>query len=237
MDFILRTDRHSYRVEYYAQEISKRLESKDILIGRHDDQRPHDIEGEGNKFEPKVLFGLALGSREADPETRKKYVQPAIDHHREYQKHHKVWSMPESWNSMMSNPELYKFVRAENIALSALDTLCYISEYKGYDPRLIEVADIESMRKFINEQQSNQARIMRKVYQEMLNIPTPDVGRILCPYDLPDDMGLDSEMKEKIEQRSLETIRMLENDHGYSELELKFLTQSMDVEDIELEEI
>ncbi len=237
MDFILRTDRHSYRVEYYAQEISKRLESKGILIGRHDHQRPHDIEGPGNKFDPKVLFGLALGSRGEDPETRRKYVQPAIDYHRKYQKHHQVWSMPEMWQSMLKDPKRVGYVRAENIALAALDTLCYISEYKGYDPRLIEVDYISAMRKFIDEQHPNQAKIMKTVYKKMLVVPTPDVSRILCPYDIPDDLGLDSGMKEKIEMRSLETIRMLENDHGYSGLEFRFLTQSMDVEDIELEEI
>ncbi|MBI2482967.1 hypothetical protein HYV74_02175 [Candidatus Uhrbacteria bacterium] len=49
--WMLHTVQHVYRVEYYLRELG---------LGAHDPERPHDIVGTGNKFEWQVASGFAV---------------------------------------------------------------------------------------------------------------------------------------------------------------------------------
>src|SRR3989344_7101093 len=84
-----------------------------------DPEYPHDLVGENNKFEPHILFGLALRYDRSSIGIFEKYVKPKIDLHRS-QYHHRMWEEP--------NPHASE----DEVRAGATDTIIALLEPRFY---------------------------------------------------------------------------------------------------------
>jgi len=183
--------KHSCAVEYYIGELG---------IGFQGDERPHDIEGVFNKYEPLVASGMALQFRENGEELFKEDILAARELHR-MQLHHKIWNG--------SKPDYY--VSDEDFCISAVDAVNSLLENRGYSggghsyDKILEMA---------NNNLPFKREWMHRVVGEMRKVKRPNMKLIRSIHDFS-NIGLSSEVYEAVRERTKEAINYLRNEYGY----------------------
>ncbi len=186
--FVLSTLRHSLRVEYYLNVFD---------IGHSDPQRPHDIYGNGNKFEWGVLGGLAMET-DVDSDLFKQRVLPAMEIHRHYQHHHRIWN-----NATNISPE-------DGLRIGALDALCSYLDSRYYNG---EVRAFDDLQGVINESDLFKRPWLSNIYHRMKKS-----GEIILDdvtLDNIPNVGISSLLYEKIVDRVVSVREMLHDKVGY----------------------
>ncbi len=198
-NWLLSTIRHSCLVEYYLHKLN---------WGNNDDERPHDIIGDGNKFSWPVLKGLSIQDRSEDPEFFIKHILPSIELHRQ-QYHHQKWNLP----SLHDNPE--------DMEIGAIDAICSLLGYRKYQGGTHTLKEIPEIIKKNQSERINllwtlepeRARWMWRAYLHMKKIPMPNVKAIKSLKNIP-NIGIPKKTHEKIISRLDETIKILKK-QGY----------------------
>ena len=187
-DWLLSTTRHSMRMEFCLQSMG---------IGNRDPQRPHDIVGEGNKFEWEVIQGFSTENRpEIDHFT---HVVPALTRHRA-QYHHQKWNHEDSGAT------------DDEMLLGATDAICSLLENRLYQGGS---HSIEEIRSIIEDRNPPYRRPwMTKALDQVNKLKMPDMGQIRHLDRIP-NLGLPLSIYETTVNRVRETILMLRQDHGF----------------------
>lgn len=191
LHWLRQTIKHVYNVEYFLCRLD---------IGEGDPQRPHDIVGEGNKFEWEVIKGLSLQYRNSDKDFFKKYIKPAIDRH-EIQYHHIKFNQP--------NPE----ATDDDMKLGAVDAICSRREpdreYQGGQHTYEQIEEI------IHSNPPHKIPWLKMMLPKMKTMHQPDL-EVLSNLDNIPNIGIPIEMNDAILARIQETFNMLRVDHGYN---------------------
>jgi len=186
---LLSTVKHVLNVEYFLKELE---------IGREDPERPHDIVGSGNKFEWRVIRGLAIQGREFTPAYFDTHIFPSINIHR-LQYHHRKWNMP--------NPNSTD----DDMKLGAVDTICSLREidreYKGDVPSYGVIGD-----KAISNP-AHKTPWIEQLIPEMEKIKQPDLHLVVSLNNIP-NLGIEPEYYDALVGRVQETIILLKEEHG-----------------------
>src|SRR3989338_1049046 len=85
--WMIATLQHVLHIEFFFNELK---------IGQKDPERPHDLVGQGNKFEWEVMRGFALQYRNPMPEFKKDLEHSLLLHRQQY--HHRKWNGPDPDN-------------------------------------------------------------------------------------------------------------------------------------------
>lgn len=188
-DWLLSTLRHSIRMELCLQAMG---------IGVRDPQRPHDIVGEGNKFEWGVIEGFSTENRPGiDHYT---HVIPALTRHR-IQYHHAKWNHENSGAT------------DDDMMVGATDSVCSLLENRPYQGGSHSVEDISSI--IENRNPPYRRPWMTKALDEVKKLQLPDLSQINRLDWIP-NLGLPPETYGAIVKKGArETILMLKQDHGY----------------------
>lgn len=191
--YLLFTLAHSCHVEYFLARFD--------FYNFSDLERPHDIVGAGNKFEWRVMKGLALAYRTDIKNKRtsksiQNHILQSRDIHRQ-QYHHKIWmnvTVPASNSDMV---------------LSAIDVICSQLEnrpYQGgkhtYDELLKTIAA-----------DSRQISYIMHIIENMQDFSQPNLEAIVSLSSFP-NIGIPEKMYDIAVQRVAETLEMLK-DRGY----------------------
>ena len=187
--FFLSTLRHVVSVEFVLDELQ---------IGSSDPQRPHDIMGEGNKFQENVLFGLAM---QYDEMQCKRHVCPALQLHRQGQVHHQMWNGP--------NPAASE----DALKLGAVDAVCSLLEDRAYQGGRHTYEQIEQ-EVIPKNQKPIQKQYLGVILSEMKKIELPKV-ELITSLHLPEiqeqlnNIGLPKNTKAIICDRSRDVLHQL----------------------------
>jgi len=170
-DYILHVIQHCCNVEYFLDHLD---------INPPDTQRPHDIVGQGNKLEWKVMSGLSSDIMPGQPGYNL-IVVPARDLHRLGQHHHKMFNNPDPNDKSKPNP----LATIEDMIEGAIDAVCSrleSREYQGgiftYDQMIDGTVEIPEHKKpFIHQV----VPLMREIEQPNLELITdihsfPNIG-------------------------------------------------------------
>jgi len=106
------TYEHSKSVHSYLDKIGISIET---FKKQYEIETPHDLAGEGNKLEWKVMYGFL--NKKKNPSEKKRLLDEALKRHR-IQMHHKMWNSPDS-------PE-------EWLKYGAIDAVCSLLEKRDY---------------------------------------------------------------------------------------------------------
>jgi hypothetical protein len=165
-------------------------------IGTRDPQRPHDIVGEGNKFEWEVIQGFSTENR------------PGINHNQ-----HVAFSL--AWHQRQNHH--LSGVMDDETMVKAADAICSRLEDRPYQGGshtfdqikvVIETKNPPHLRPSLTEA-SNQIQ----------KIPLPDFNQFCLLNGIP-NFGLSRATFEAIRERVHEAISMLERDHGYKNIRI-----------------
>lgn len=188
--WLLGTIKHVQHIEYYLEQLQ---------IGKEDPQRPHDIMGEGNKFEWEVIKGFAIQYRDRTQEFFNKHITPSLERHR-CQHHHQKWNNP---NQTASD---------EDMKVGAVDAICSLlepdREYQGGKH------SSEKIKEKIAKNPQHKQKWMESIHKEMQRIKKPTLEIITDLQTFP-NLGLNKSTYETIKDRTIETLKML-REHGYS---------------------
>lgn len=186
--------KHSFHVEYYLKHFSKLLE-----LEFPDPERPHDLDGPGNKLEWGAIKGFSLQYRESgvDFDT---YVKPSLEFHRQQYHHQK-------WNGSEPSPDASE----EDMTLGAIDAVCSLREPRAYQGGVHSWGDVI---KISQDNPAHKVPYLLGVIPLMLSIGEPDLESITSLSDIP-NIGLDQPVYEAIVKRTNEALEMLRNEHGY----------------------
>jgi len=191
-DWILETVRHSYMVEYFLNQLN---------IGQSDLQRPHDLEGLGNKLSWPVIKGLAIQNRKKDPVFFRTMVLPSIRYH-QIQYHHVQWNEPKF------NPD------AEEMKVGAVDSICSMLENREYQGGYHSFKDI---REIIVRSDPKKQGWLWNAYSRMREIPIPHTHRIKT-LDEIHNIGIPQNIHDRVVIRVQETLEMLASRYGYEDI-------------------
>ncbi len=185
--YVLNTVRHSVSVEYYAQ----RLEVKSP-----DPERPHDLVGEGNKFEPEVMLGLAWEFHypRVEPTAYFHNIEPSLRLHRQ-QYHHQKWNgndLPEGEDH-------------STLELCAIDALCSLRENRGYQGG--GHSDEEIFRT-VQDNPLHKKLLLTLTLQKMQTVESPNLEMIQSPLDFP-NLGLEERTYQRIKERAREAMGLV----------------------------
>jgi hypothetical protein len=193
--WILDTVKHSVHMEYFLHLFE---------LGENDPQRPHDLVGDGNKFEWDVIRGLALQYRTPKVDFDL-YIKPSLEMHRR-QHHHKMWNNP--------HPEDIRapVLRAtpDNMMLGALDANCSLLENRGYQGG---AHDYDGVREIAMKNPPHTTPWMLCLIPLMQWVERPRLEDITDIHDIP-NIGLPDQIYHRITQRTSEAIGMLKT-KGY----------------------
>jgi hypothetical protein len=186
IQYLLNCSIHSSAAEYWTPRLQ---------IKNQDPQRPHDLEGEGNKLEYEVIQELSL-QHMPRPYRFQKQIFEGREKHR-IQDHHKKGNKP--------NP----FATEEDIKFSVLDTILALGENRGYRKKDYSLLE---MNEFMFP--THQRPYVKPIITQMLDITKPETNRITSIHEIP-NIGMPEEMYKSIIQKMSETIEML-REKGYS---------------------
>lgn len=188
--WLLHTVRHVCHIEYFLHELG---------LGQNDPERPHDIVGEGNKFEWEVVRGFAVQHRERTTEFFQANVMPALTRHR-CQYHHRKWNEP------------VDDATPEDMKLGAVDAICSLLESRAYQGG---VHTFEQILEVTEKNPPHKRPWMRELVPEMRILAAPPVELITALNDIP-NIGIPNHLHDIVRQRVDETRRLLKSDHGYA---------------------
>lgn len=198
---IIATCLHSCNYEYFMQHL-------DWL--NDDPQRPHDLVGDGNKYEWDVIKGLALINRNPKPNFGT-YIFPAIELHRQ-QYHHQKWNNPDP------NDETKPIASAseEDMLSGAVDAVCSLLENRGYQGGIHGYDAIIDVAK---KNPPHKIPWLLKVIAEMRAIKQPNFGQTITLNGFM-NIGIRKSIFDAIITRTHEVIETLNREQGFS-LELQ----------------
>jgi hypothetical protein len=194
---LLSTLKHSIGIEYFLPRLG---------IGDGDLQRPHDIIGEGNKFEWDVIQGLSLQYME-NPKQYEMFIMAAREIHR-LQYHHKQWNGPHPHDGKKPHPDATK----DGLLLGATDAILSLLENRAYQK------GPHTYREIVDWMfEPHKRPWIREVKSRMRTLEQPRLEIITSIYDISNEhIGVPETMYNKILERRDKTIEMLRKDHGYS---------------------
>ena len=175
-EFLLATLRHSCHVEYYLYRLN---------FGENDPQRPHDIEGPGNKYSWETVKGMALSGRAGI--NFEKYILPSLEIHRQQQHHHQMWNKP------------YPKGVDDDMRLGAVDAICSLLEPRTYQGGTHSFQDIP---KIIEQTMEHKKKWMYEILSKMEAIKVPEIERIINLENIP-NIGLPDKIYQSILQRTI----------------------------------
>ena len=188
-DWLVGTIRHAQHIEYYLE---------NLQLGKEDPQRPHDIIGNGNKFEWEVIRGFALQYRDRSPKFFNRYVAPSLERHR-CQYHHLKWNNP--------NPN----ATDRDMKVGAVDAVCSLlesdREYQGGKHTPTQINEI------IEQNPEHKIPWLRQIHTEIQRIEQPELQMITNLQNFS-NIGINAGAYGTICGRISDTIKMLE-EHGY----------------------
>ncbi len=187
--WLLGTIRHVQHIEYFLERLQ---------IGKEDPQRPHDIIGNGNKFEWDVIRGFALQYRDRSTEFFDLYVAPSLERHR-CQYHHQKWNNP---NTNATD---------DDMKVGAVDAVCSLLESdRAYQGGKHTPAQIEEI---IEKNLEHKRPWLRLIHTEIQRIEQPNLQII---RDLKEflNIGINPDSYDILRARVNDTIKMLQ-EHGY----------------------
>jgi hypothetical protein len=167
LKFTLAMLKHSCAVEYYSAQLG--IKAQEI-------ERPHDIAGKNNKFEPEIMKRLAL-EYHTPAVNCSDYIPSALRLHRQ-QYHHQIW-----------NGTIKADAPEADLQLSAIDAICSQREdrkHHGGGHTFEQIAVI------IEDNPQNKVKIMREMLQRMREVVEPRVDLITSLDDFP-NVGIPEE--------------------------------------------
>jgi len=198
---LLETKRHAYNVEYCIHKLNFEPNLKDP-------DRPHDLNGQGNKLEWEVLSGLSMRYHEDfeanKDEFNKIFILPSVYYHRNQQYHHIVFRSPEEDISD-------DYITSGNIdwVIGAIDVIC--AQYEGracYGGHHSFEEIVEKLKK----KPFFKTFICLEMLCDIQQIGIPELG-IDSIIDIP-KIDIPAEVSEIIEKRFSETLNYL-TEMGY----------------------
>lgn len=184
--------RHSITVEYVLER-----------LGHFDPESPHDLSGEGNKFEWEVMAPLAAAQNKPDSYWFP-YVADAIDRHRA-QVHHYAWRNPEDPG------DLRGMTLDHALALGAADSIVSLLEERYYQGGPHPLDEL----KFHFNGNSIQREYVDLILPEIKGMQLPDVASITSLDDIH-RFGLSGSKYSKIVTITEMTRGYLRKEHGYA---------------------
>ena len=167
MKFVVVMLKHSCAVEYYLTQLG--IKAQEI-------ERPHDISGKNNKFEPEIMERLAL-EYHTPAVNCSDYVPSALRLHRQ-QYHHCIW-----------NGTIKADAPIADLQLSAIDAICSQREdrkHHGGEHTFDQIAVI------IEDNPQNKVKIMKEMLQRMRGVAEPRIDLITSLNDFP-NIGIPEE--------------------------------------------
>ena len=185
--YVLNTVRHSVNVEYYAQQLG---------VNSPDPERPHDLVGEGNKFEQEVMFGLAWEFHypRLEQDSYLCHIKSSLCLHRQ-QYHHRHWNgndLPEGEDH-------------STLELCAVDALCSLRENRGYQGG--EHNDEEIFR-MVQDNPFHKKLLLTLTLQKMQTVESPNLKAIQSSLDFP-NFGLEERTYQRIKERAREAMEVV----------------------------
>ncbi len=182
--YVLSTVKHSVQVEYYAHQLN---------VSSHDPERPHDLVGEGNKFEPEVMMGLAWEFHypQLEPSSYFHNIEPSLRLHRR-QFHHQKWN----------GEDLLEGEDHSTLELCAIDALCALRENRGYQGG--EHSDEEIFR-MVQDNPFHKKLLLTLTLKKMQEVESPNLEMIQSPYDFSNP-GLEERTYQRIKERAAEAM-------------------------------
>ncbi len=188
--WVLSSVRHCFNVECYLEKLD---------IDYPFIQRPHDLEGEGNKLSWPVIKGFALQYREPNVDFDT-YIKPALELHRK-QYHHQMW------NGLEVNPNATK----ADLLLGGIDAVCSLLEPRDYQGGAHDYKDAEEIAK---KNPPQKVPYMLNAIEMMKRVKKPDLNAIKSINNIP-NIGLKQPMYEAIVIRANEAVEMLRSEYEY----------------------
>ncbi|MBU4245514.1 MAG: hypothetical protein ABIF85_07520 [Nanoarchaeota archaeon] len=188
--WIVSSVNHCFNVEFYLEKLN---------INYPFIQRPHDLEGEGNKLSWPVIKGFALQYREPKVDFNT-YIQPALELHRK-QHHHRMWNGDEV------NPNATK----ADLELGGLDSACSLLEPRDYQGGVHDYRGAEEIAK---KNPKQKVPYILWAIDKIEHMENPNLNAIKSINNIP-NTGLNQPMYEAIVKRTNEAVEMLRSEHGY----------------------
>lgn len=190
--WILHTAQHSCHVEYYLKELG---------IGHEDPERPHDIVGEGNKFQEDVMPGFAMWGRDRSQEHFNTVVLPSLTKHR-CQFHHRMWNPAND----QATPCALK--------LGAVDAICSLLEPRDYQGGVHDFTQIDEI--IAQNHEPTRRAYLTEVFRELRVIARPRLDLMTSLDDVRKiNVGLHVPVHDAIAQRVEEARRQVKQLYGY----------------------
>lgn len=189
--WLLQVTQHTCRVEYFLNQFG---------LGSHDPERPHDIVGDGNKFEWEVIRGFAVQLRDKSPEFFDAYVAPSLRRHR-CQYHHRCWNEPNG----KATPD--------DMRVGAVDAICSLLENRGYQGGAHSFNQVRNIVR-VQQDPSHGRPWMNEMLPKMWMLPLPRFERIVSLDNIP-NVGIPKDTHDIVRQRVEETKMYLKADFGY----------------------
>jgi hypothetical protein len=197
--WLLDTTRHVFHIEYFLHNLG---------LGDNDPQRPHDIIGDGNKFEWEVIKGFALQYRNPKPDFQT-YIMPALERHR-VQYHHQKWNNPDSKDS--AKPILG--ATPDDMKVGATDAVCSLLENRGYQGGSHTYDSVVEVTK---GNPPHKVQWMLDVIPEMKKLKQPEIHEIISLEGIP-NIGVEKQTYDIIIARLDETLALLRSDPAFRDL-------------------
>ena len=188
--WVLETATHTYRVEYFLQQ---------LRIGSEDPDRPHDIVHAYNKFDWEAIKGFALQYRTDGRTIYEQQIIASLEHHRN-QYHHQKWNQ--------SHPNATE----DALKLGAVDAVCSLLEPREYQGG---THTYEQIKEIARENPIRKISWMNYAISEMQKIRQPNLVEITSFSKIP-KKGIMPETYEVIMDRVHETLCQLERNYGYN---------------------
>tara|TARA_Y100000034_G_scaffold5829_1_gene6455 strand:- start:2562 stop:3197 length:636 start_codon:yes stop_codon:yes gene_type:complete len=194
--WLVSTLQHSCHVEYFLAKLH---------LGYSDPERPHDLEGIGNKFEWDVIKGFSLQYRKPR-EYYKKLMIPSLKLHTQ-QYHHRKWNKPNPIDKTKPIPGSSE----EDMFVGAIDTICSLLENRAYQrgshnyDQIIEIA---------KNNPPHKKEWMLRIIPNMKEIEQPSIIRIRSLDDFP-NIGIKLIVYDGIFKRVKKVVQMLKREHNY----------------------
>lgn len=193
--WLLAAIKHASHMEYFLDH---------LRLGNNDPERPHDLVGNGNKFEWDVIRGFALQYR--DPKVDfKQHIMPSLELHRQ-QYHHRMWNEPDTNNKNVPVIE----ATISDMLFGAVDANCSLLENRSYQGG---THDYGGLREIALKNPPHKTPWMLSLIPLMQRIEQPNLEIITDLNNLP-NVGLPDQIYLQIQRRMCDTLEMLKT-KGY----------------------
>jgi len=190
LQWILHVRTHAFNTEYFLQRFQ---------FGSEDPDRPHDIVHPYNKFEWEAVKGFALQYRKDGRKLYHPQIMASREYHR-HQYHHQKWN------------QLYPDATEDAMKLGAVDAVCSLLEDREYQDGIHTYEQIEEI---ASKNPIHKIGWMKYAISEMKRIKQPNLAEITSFSKIPRE-GITPETYDIITGRTHQTLRQLEQDHGYN---------------------